>query len=232
MSRTRPIVEAFLKGRFSLFLVTMVAMFFVMPLAGENQRVVDEVLGWLSILVLLSCLRAISNTRKFFIFMAMLTLVNVTLTGVEMVKAEETQAFLMAVVGFKVVYFVLVFLSIMRFVLMNDVVTDDKIYGAVSAYLLMGVIWSFIYTGFYIHDPASFNVPEAWLSYDTVNSFWAVYFSFTTLTTLGYGDITPQTPPTQSYAVMEAVIGQVFLAVIVARLIALHISHEREKKSR
>ncbi|MDZ8119467.1 potassium channel family protein [Pontiella agarivorans] len=228
MSRARPIINAFLKGRFGLFLATMMAMFFVMPMAGKNQGVVDNALGWFSIAVLLSCLRAISSTRKFFMFMACLTLVNVMLTGLEMAWTGEAHGFLLAVTGFKVVYFVLVFYSIMRFVLMNDAVTEDKIYGAISAYFLMGVIWSFVYTGFFIQDPTSFNVPEAWLSSDAVNSFWAVYFSFTTLTTLGYGDITPQTPLAQSYAMMEAVIGQVFLAVIVARLIALHISHERE----
>ncbi|QBG47924.1 two pore domain potassium channel family protein [Verrucomicrobia bacterium S94] len=227
MMHTRPVLEAFLKGRFSLFLSTMVAMFFIMPLAGDNRVLVDQVLGWLGIVVLLSCLRAVSNTRKFFVGMTLLTLVNMVLSGVELVNTGETNGFLLAVVGFKVIYFVLVFFSIMRFVLMNDAVTGDKIYGAVSAYFLMGVIWSFVYTGFFIHNPVSFNVPEAWLSYSSVNSFWAVYFSFTTLTTLGYGDITPQTPLAQSYAMMEAVIGQVFLAVIVARLIALHISHER-----
>ena len=50
---------------------------------------------------------------------------------------------------------------------------------------------------------------------------------FTTLTTLGYGDITPLTPGVQSYAIMEAACGQIFLAVIIARLIALHITQER-----
>jgi voltage-gated potassium channel Kch len=57
---------------------------------------------------------------------------------------------------------------------------------------------------------------------------WAIYFSFTTLPSLGYGDITPQTPATQSYAVMEAALGQIFLTVVVARLVALQITHTQK----
>jgi hypothetical protein len=62
------------------------------------------------------------------------------------------------------------------------------------------------------------------------NSIWAFYFSYTTLTTLGYGDITPQTSAVKSYAVMEAACGQIFLAVIVARLVALQIIHSGGKR--
>lgn len=231
MSGGRPILEAFLKGRFSLFLITMVALFFITPALGRDQGLVDQTVGWLSIAVLLSCMRAISRSRRFFIFMALLTLINVVLTGVELVRVDESPGFILSVLGFKVIYFVIVFFSIMTFVLNKEPVTGDKIYGAISAYMLMGVIWSFIYTALYVHNPASFNIPAEWLALDTANSFWAYYFSFTTLTTLGYGDITPQTPVTQSYAVMQAAIGQVFLAVIVARLIALHISHVRDEEA-
>lgn len=230
MKRSKTLLEAFVNGRFSLFLVTMVAMFFIMPLVGKEQGMVDRILGWLSIAVLLSCMSAISRTRIFFIVMAMLTGINVILTGIENVLPPGAHTFELVVLGFNVFYYLLVFFSIMRFVLNNEEVTGDKICGAISAYMIMGIIWSYIYVIFYQVNPDSIKIPEEWLTYETVNSFWAYYFSFTTLTTLGYGDITPQTPATQAYAVMQAAIGQVFLAVIVARLIALHISHERDNK--
>ena len=91
--------------------------------------------------------------------------------------------------------------------------------------------WTFVYLLFFYLDPSSFHVPEA-LNDDAMgNPMWAFYFSFTTLTTLGYGDITPLKPIVQSYAIMQAAIGQIFLAVIVARLIALHISSDRREKT-
>lgn len=228
MNKRYGILEAFLRGRFSLLLVSIVAMFFVVPLSSSSQRVIDEVFGWFSIAILLSCLRAISQSRRFFIIMVLLTIVNVLLSSSEIMMHGESGRFIVAALLFKVGYFFIVFISIMRFVLNNEPVSGDKICGAISAYLLMGIIWSFVYALFHYLNPDSFSVPEAWLSTDTVNSFWAVYFSFTTLTTLGYGDVTPEVPLTQSYAVMQAAIGQIFLAVIIARLIALHITAERD----
>jgi len=227
MSRSRPIFEAFLKGRFSLFLTTMVAMFFIMPIVGRERGVVDRIFSWVTILVLLSCMRAISRTRLYFILMAVLTGINIVLTGAGNIISYDVPAFSIFAMGFNAFYYILVFFNIMRFVLSDEEVTGDKICGAISAYMLMGVIWAQIYTIFYTINPECFRIPEQWLNPDTVYSFWAYYFSFTTLTTLGYGDITPQTPLTQSYAVMQAAIGQIFLGVIVARLIALHISHRR-----
>jgi hypothetical protein len=56
------------------------------------------------------------------------------------------------------------------------------------------------------------------------------YYSFTTLTTLGYGDVTPLTPPAKSLAVVEAVIGQMYIAVLIARLVGTHISQSILKK--
>lgn len=228
-SKNWAVFEVFLKARFSLLLTSVLAMFLVVPLSSDSQGVIDEVFGWFSIAILVSCLRAITRSRKFFIVMVQLTVLNVLLSTSEIMIEDESTVFVVAVLLFKIAYFLIVFASIMRFVLNKDPVDGDKICGAISAYLLMGIIWSFIYTLFYYLNPASFSVPEAWLTTDTVNSFWSIYFSFTTLTTLGYGDVTPEIPLTQSYAVMEAAVGQVFLAVIIARLIALHITyHTRE----
>jgi hypothetical protein len=125
------------------------------------------------------------------------------------------------------IYCIAVFFSIMIYVLDDTAVTGDKICGAISAYMVMGIVWSLIYTLFYQIDNGSFRVPEHLLSTETVNSTWTFYFSLTTLTTLGYGDITPVTPGAQSYAILEAAFGQMFVAVIIARLIALHIKHDK-----
>jgi hypothetical protein len=227
MNSSRPVIEAFLKGRFSLLLINMVGLFFLVPLIGTTQKAIDQVFGWFSIAVLISCLRAIARSRHFFIFMILMTVINVFLGGSELLLKNEGTEFLMMVLGFRIAYFVLIFMSIMHFVLNSDDVTGDKICGAISAYLLMGVIWSLVYTVFFHMDPNSFSVPSEWQSTNTINSYWSLYFSFTTLTTLGYGDITPTTPLTQSYAVMQAALGQIFLGVIVARLIALHISKRK-----
>ena len=84
--------------------------------------------------------------------------------------------------------------------------------------------WALTYIVIDILDPTAFE--------QLAVSAWAggtdyVYFSFVTLTTLGYGDITPLTPVAQTLAWLEAVVGQLYLAILVARLVGLHIVHSR-----
>ncbi|VGO15553.1 hypothetical protein PDESU_04138 [Pontiella desulfatans] len=227
-NQPHPIIDAVLKGRFSALLITLALMFLVGPLIPGDQVLLDKTFGVFIMLVLVSCLRAIARTRRFLVFMALFTLLNIVVGSAEIFSDMETDAFRSMVLVLRSAYFVVVFFSIMRYVLDSSPVTGDKICGAISAYMMIGVVWTFVFTLFHHLDPASFEIPAALLSGDTINSTWAFYFSFVTLTTLGYGDITPLTPGVQSYAIMEAAIGQVFLAVIVARLIALHITHVRD----
>jgi hypothetical protein len=58
-----------------------------------------------------------------------------------------------------------------------------------------------------------------------------IYYSFVTQTTLGYGDFTPITAPARSLSLLEAVFGQLYLAVLIARLVGLHITQSSEKRS-
>ena len=222
-------IENFIRGRFSLLLIALALLFLVSPLLSGDQSFVDKAVGVFMLAVLATCLRAISQSRRFFWFMLVFTLVNVGIGSFEIFSTMEPELFRVVVLAVRFVYFAVVFFSIMGYVLDGSPITSDKINGAISAYLLIGVAWSFIYGIFFQLDPASFHVPEQLLTTETVNSTWTLYFSFTTLTTLGYGDITPLTPAVQSYATMEAACGQIFLAVIIARLIALQIIHSHKK---
>jgi len=229
MSKKRPIVEGIVKGRFSLLLFTFALMFLVLPLIPAEQGLLDKSISVFGLVVLLSCLRAITENHKFLIFMVVLSLVNVGIGSTEIFSETDTDAFKTLVLGFRFVYYLLIFGSIMGYVLDRSPVTGDKIAGAISGYVLMGIIWSAVYSLFFHLQPESFIIPEH-LQSGSVVGLWSVYFSFTTLTTLGYGDITPQLHAVQSYAVMEAACGQIFLTVLVARLVALQIIHSQPSK--
>jgi hypothetical protein len=117
MNRKRPIIEGLLKGRFSLMLGTMALMFFVVPLFPEDQAGIDKTVGLFTLVVLISCLRAISQSRRFFVFMLLLSLINVGIGSAEIYRGYETDLFQTVVLVFKLVFFLLVFFSIMRYVL-------------------------------------------------------------------------------------------------------------------
>lgn len=228
MNKKHAIIEGIVKGRFSLLLFSFILMFLVLPLIPADRGFLDKSISVFGLVVLLSCLRAITENRKFFVFMVVLSLINVSIGGTEILREMEMATFHTLALGFRLVYYLLIFGSIMGYVLDRGPVTGDKIAGAISAYLLMGIIWSVIYSLFFHLQPESFIIPEH-LQADGIASLGQLYFSFTTLTTLGYGDITPQTHAAKSYAVMEAVCGQIFLSVLVARLIALQIIHSSKE---
>ncbi|MGI9524113.1 MAG: potassium channel family protein [Hyphomicrobiaceae bacterium] len=104
-------------------------------------------------------------------------------------------------------------------IMMSEVVDRDVLVGAITIYLLIGVTWSLIYSLAFGLDPDSFG---DLLSRD--QAYWSefVYFSFATLTTLGYGDIVAIGPVTRLLSVFEAIIGVVFEAMIIARLVGLY----------
>ena len=102
---------------------------------------------------------------------------------------------------------------IVRQVLAQPQITEQSIYGVVSAYLMIGLIFAAVYL-------AMFSFSGQFFVHGTNETKTFQYFSFTTLTTLGYGDFTAATDAGRAVAVLEAVAGQMFLATLVARLVA------------
>jgi hypothetical protein len=124
------------------------------------------------------------------------------------------------------------FFSMLAGVIMVQVFREGRInfhriQGAVCVYLLLGVIWSGCYRLVIQFDPSAFNLPPS--ADDNAVMSRLVYFSFVTLTTLGYGDVTAVNPVAQSLALLEALTGQLFPAVLIARLVAMEVSHHEDK---
>jgi len=101
------------------------------------------------------------------------------------------------------------------------VVNADLIYGGVNVYLLIGLSFASAYRTLSILSPAAIN------GLDGSDLAQAVYFSFVTLTTLGYGDITPLSETAHMLAYLEALFGQLYVAVLLARLVAMQMSHNK-----
>ncbi|MBB6095157.1 hypothetical protein HNQ60_004047 [Povalibacter uvarum] len=108
---------------------------------------------------------------------------------------------------------------LMRYVFDREVMDSDRLWGAAACFLLLGVLWCFLYA---IVDRM---VPDAYLirgSAGALDLTDLVYFSFSTLTTTGFGDIVPIARIAKVASVLEAVIGQLFLAILIARLVGVY----------
>lgn len=108
-------------------------------------------------------------------------------------------------------------------------VTANMIAASICAYLLLAIVWSEAYELIELAKPGSFDIAHVedlqGQPFSSSNLAFALYYSFVTLTTLGYGDVTPVTAPARTFAALEAVTGQLYIAVLVSRLVGLHIVH-------
>lgn len=128
---------------------------------------------------------------------------------------------MLALLGFLVVAITFA----LRQVVFGTEMNLNRLIGAICVFLLLGIIWSFAYSLLELAVPGSFKgfSPGHGPGED---SSW-LYFSFVTLTTLGYGDITPVSAMARSLAFMQAVAGQFYVAVLVAGLVSAYISDRR-----
>ena len=104
-------------------------------------------------------------------------------------------------------------------------ITVHRIEGAVAAYLLVAYAWALAYQLVELSDPASFSFPAA--AVPQTLRFHLLYFSVTTLASVGYGDITPLGPVARSLAALEGVIGQLFPVLLLARLVSMELSYRK-----
>ncbi|MEX1330456.1 MAG: potassium channel family protein [Desulfobacterales bacterium] len=118
-------------------------------------------------------------------------------------------------------FFAYAAINILRIIAKSKEVTSETIFAAIVAYMLIALMWAFLYMILERVSPGSFSFPEIGFREESIRF---EYFSFITITTLGYGDITPLTNRASALALIEAVVGQMYLVVLVAWLVGMHVS--------
>jgi voltage-gated potassium channel Kch len=101
-------------------------------------------------------------------------------------------------------------------------ITMHRVLGAVGVYLLLGLAWSFAYHLLDVVNPEAFSISGG-SSAHVLSASEFLYFSFVTLTTVGFGDITPLDPAARSVVMVEALTGQLFPAILIARLVSMEL---------
>jgi hypothetical protein len=109
-------------------------------------------------------------------------------------------------------------------------VTGHRIRGAIVVYLLLGGVWALLYQVVALTIPGAFRLPDSLAGGDPdALQRLMTYFSFVTLTTTGYGDITPVHPVARTLCMLEALVGQLYPAITLARLVSLGVMHQNDK---
>ena len=175
--------------------------------------------------VFVTAIFVISSTRKHLIIGMALMVPPLVLTWG--VKLYQVPALEYIVLLSSALFFSYVASLILVDIFRSKMVTLDLIAGGICVYLFFGNICGMIYALIGRIDPNAFSIPELTASYigDSIGDVSsAMYFSFVTLTTLGYGDITPLNAFARTLAYLEAAIGQFYLTVLIASLVGIHIS--------
>ena len=126
-------------------------------------------------------------------------------------------------------FLIAVLIAVFADVIGSKHVTADTIFGAVAVYLLFGFVMALLFQVLNNLNPGSViaSVGEASNVIERYDQFGDIlYFSFVTLTSVGYGDLTPISAPARSLAMFEGVVGQLYLAILIARLVGIHIAQE------
>jgi voltage-gated potassium channel len=212
----------FKKWRFLQLSVFLILMVFLSPLISEAwlAKLIFNFIFINSILVLFSTESRIGRHRKLLLvlwcFSAMFSFSSVVLQDSYYYMVFECLELLFTTIMLSLLIF-----DILYYVLKEREITIDSVFAALSVYLIIATLFALFYSFLYTFQPDSFHFAtrrDPALSSSGINSNM-FYFSMVTIATLGYGDIVPVTDFGRNLAVLEAVIGQFFVAVVVAMLV-------------
>ncbi len=223
-----PGIKTFILGRYGSLLLTLACLIIFQPFVVT--AVGKFLLEMLFIAALFAGLRAIEIKRGLLRFEVVLLVTSLVL-GFAGSLLDHHLLFGLGLVGESL------FLSIVAIAILFDLfqskkVSGDTMAGAVCVYLLISLIFSYLYVLVELCSPASFSFTQGqagmhlWLSKEFSSFF---YFSLITMTTVGYGDVTPVSKAARTCASLEAILGQVYLTILVARLVGMHLLHQQEK---
>ncbi len=206
---------------FSYLLVALLIFIIGVPIAYDLELIslpVSRVLGVSTVLAIgVSILR---GTGRLFHVSIFLVVAGIVLSVLSVAGDSDTLHFISQLTLF--VFLILATFNAMRQVAVGNDINPNRIVGAICIYLLLGVMWSIAYSVLEYLQPGSFKGLTE-LAMPAWNPDW-IYFSFVTITTLGYGDITPLTQTARSLSFAEAIVGQFYIAVLVAGLVSAYIS--------
>jgi len=218
--RLKPLARLLARARamqFHYLLASLILLLVVYPyvVAGPNGPVALTVL---SSIILITGVYAVSYRRRQVVIAVLLAVPAFLLAWLYLVTG--TPALNSAGSIFTLLFYAFTALIVLSRVLTTKAITTDTVYGAVSVYLLMGLTWATAYSLVETIHPGSFTADPGHSPDGTFALPEFIYFSFVTLATLGYGDITPITNQARSLALLEAVSGTIYIAVLIARLVA------------
>jgi hypothetical protein len=202
-------------------LVALVLLFFFFPFV-EEVKDGDIIASILLSVVLLCAVLAVADHKAVLVIAIALAIPAIAGRWISHFRPDLVPPPVFLTAGLALIAFVVA--NLLRFVLRAASVNMEVLCASISAYLMLGLLWTIAYWFVDQMTPGgafSFNTGG---ERQSMRGFNAFYFSFITLSTVGYGDITPVSKVARMLAAMEAITGLLYVAVLIARLVALYSS--------
>jgi hypothetical protein len=201
-------------------LLIALGLFFIWAPFVEEIKGGDLIVSGLFSLVLLAGVVAVADRKRVLVIAIILAIPAIAGRWINHFRPDLVHPSVFLTAALIMIAFVVV--NLLRFVLRAPSVNAEVLCASISAYLLLGLMWTMAY---WLVDQLT---PGGAFSYNTnagthsMNGFTGFYFSFITLSTVGYGDITPVSRIARWLAAMEAMTGLLYVAVLIARLVSLY----------
>jgi hypothetical protein len=208
----------------TMMLLLFLFIFVFVPVLGTGKS--GEIfIGVIYSVMLITGILSVARHKKFVGFVSIFALIGLVANWVSDIVPGRT---VLIAHDFGAILFNSCFaLAILIKTFQPGEITFRRIQGSIVVYLLVGLIFAFVFQAIYLFaGPSSFNNIGSGDLKDVL------YYSFTTLTTMGYGDISPVHPLARSLANFEALIGQLYPAILIARLVSMEFESSSRKKEK
>ncbi|MEE8640039.1 MAG: ion channel [bacterium] len=216
------------EGRLIWLLIVLVGLMIAYPFFVHKPAVIS-IFNLFQTAALLLAIYAVCRKKKEFIPLAAVFSLFAGLSWLDILYLKNPILNVIIIPGWAIFYGFAV-VAVLSRVSRYRRVTVDEIAGAVSAYILIGLFFSMLFLWIELLQPGSFHISAQTNPNKLVDYSDFVLFSFATLTTLGYGDITPLTHIAQVAAVLESIMGVLYVSVLVGGLVGILISEHLDKK--
>jgi len=209
-----------------LFLMlSLLAVLFLYPFF-ESGAFKSPVIVLLWSFILIFTIHGISRTKKVFVSGLFLGLLSIFFITVNFLAGPTSFTVLTSHLS-GICLYIFSAAVILGHIFKHEEVSSEAIYGAVSVYLILGIIWATMFAMLNYFQPGAFFVMDLGIESSSVQWADLLYFSYSNLTTLGLGEIIPVTSHARSLVAMESVAGVLYIAVLVSRFMGFHINRSK-----
>lgn len=214
----------FERFKFAYLLLSLIAVIFLNPfISAQVMRI--EFTDLMLVIMLIAGVFVVADEKRPRIIVCIAAIVSLSsqLGWILAGYSDEHTWLLITYLASTLFFYIVIVIALLRSLFFKlKSVSQDTLCCAACVYLMFGLIWAILYTLLELFSPGSFTFPpEAVTNQTRFDRFLG--FSLTTLTTLGYGNISPASRQADSLATLQAIAGQFYLAIVIARLVAIQI---------